>query len=157
MAKTLLQWYRHYRVHGSGIVGESAKGAMRAARIRMRFDALESDDLVRLHLEPECDMYDDSYIDTWGFSEEKVKREKAKIWRRIEREGCWILVGQFRASDEDAWESADSIGGFIGDDWQDSGYDIDIMHATLDAFDALYAALPVPSIADAPCFVGIGS
>lgn len=131
LSRVLLSWYQHYRD-----LGYTGIRALRNARIRIRFDALESEDRVRLHTEPEIDYYDDSYIDTWAHLSERSKaRLKEEIAERIDREGHWILIGQWRKSPDDAWESADNCGGFIGDDYIDSGYDSDIMRATIEAFD----------------------
>ena len=56
---------------------------------------------------------------------------------RIEREGVVGVIGEFW--DGDAWEHADSCYGFVGTDWIDSGYDGDIMAATMEAYAASLA------------------
>ena len=127
-------WVRHcyneYRAKGY-----NAETALHAARIKDRFTDLENEGLVRLHAEPECDVYDDSYIDTWDhLSEEGKKRAKKELWDQIEREGCWIWIGQWRANDEAEWEYADNIGGIIGDAL--CGYEIDLMQSAIEALDA---------------------
>lgn len=85
---------------------------------------------LRLRLEPEHECYDDSYIDTWtDVSEEEREGYRADLWERIERDGVWILLGEFWDGRE--WIVAASCGGFIGDDWDRSGYDSDIMYETI--------------------------
>lgn len=53
---------------------------------------------------------------------------------RIEKNGVCGIVGQYRNSLESKWISADSVWGFVGDDWKDSGYDADIMQSALSAY-----------------------
>lgn len=88
---------------------------------------------IRLILEPEGEYYDDSFIDTWTDMRE-CEREKYRkeLWDRIERDGVWILCGEYWNDNE--WEMADCCGGFIGDDWENSGYDSDTMDATIQAY-----------------------
>jgi len=75
-------------------------------------------------------MYDDSYIDTWdNLSDEEKAKAKTEVWERIEREGVWGIVGEVACSACDNWVHVDSIGGFIGQDWKNSGYDADVLQA----------------------------
>lgn len=112
-----------------------------AARIRRRFERLEALGLVRLQVLPDVEMYDDSYIDTWSdVSAEERNMYRRSLWVRIEREGVWGVVGEFRPDPRGpwlAWEHADSCWGFIGDDWQSgygkTGYDVECMDVTIDA------------------------
>lgn len=53
--------------------------------------------------------------------------------KRVEREGAYGIVGEYRTLTGE-WERVDSVWGFVGDDWRNSGYDIDIMAATMDAY-----------------------
>jgi len=87
---------------------------------------------VRLRIVSD-DSYDDSYIDTWSdVSEKERERIRADLWERIAQDGVCGVVGEYWTGD--AWEHADSCFGFIGDDWRNSGYDVDIMSATMDAY-----------------------
>ncbi len=148
MDNKLLKAYRQERKHYW-----TAAEALRAARTRLAWDELdgwEGNDQydatvsrpyfwgsgfgpVRLRLEIDDCVYDDSYIDTWT-DETQAYRDKVRreLWERIERDGVWGLIGEFWNGQE--WEHADSCWGFVGDDWQNSGYDIDIMQATIDAY-----------------------
>lgn len=107
-----------------------ASAAFRAASIHARFTQYEGK-FVKLSCEPEIDWYDDSYIDSWDCSEQEKKRFKKELADRIEREGHWILAAYCRVDESNRWEMVDSVGGFIGDDFIDSGYDVDLKRAAL--------------------------
>lgn len=121
--------YTRYRA-----LGYCASDALRSAHIVVRFedeggsrDGGDYDGLVKLECDLEYEPYDHG-DDTPA--QRKVTND------RIEHEGHWILVSYWRANDSDPWEQADAIGGFIGDDWRDSGYDVDLMASALDCLDA---------------------
>ncbi len=101
-----------------------ASEAHRAALIRESFRDKARLGLIELFVEPDDLMYDDSYVESEG--------EKKKLWDRINKEGVYVITGRCRLSADDAWTCADSVGGFIGDDWKDSGYDVDIRKSALD-------------------------
>ncbi len=119
----------------------------------MRFADLEARGLVRLHAEPDGELYDDSFIDDFEhLSDEGKKREKKQLWAQIEREGVWYYAGQYREkgrtpvgyetsarvrNSEKGWETADGIGGIIGTDLSDYRYDL--MQSAIDALDAHWA------------------
>lgn len=109
-----------------------AELALRAARVELAWREAEARGLVRLQAEPEIDCYDDSYIDTWDMSEGRKERAKKEVADRIDRDGHWILLSQF-LTDSGEWETADSVGGFIGEDYKNSGYDVDLKLAALTA------------------------
>lgn len=114
--------------------GWIAREALRAARIRDRYTDLENLGLVKIEAEPEFEIYDDSYIDTWKISPKKKAEEKKKLWQLIEREGCWIYTSYFRRDDESEWVAVDSVGMCIGD-LDDCGYDVDLMRAAIEAYE----------------------
>lgn len=127
--------------------GWLAKEAIRNARTRKEWNDLDGfvaeyndddapDDYsrgpVRLRIVPD-DYYDDSYLDTWtDIRESERERIRKELWRRIESDGAWGVIGEYWNGDE--WESVDSCSGFVGEDWHNSGYDTDIMHATISAY-----------------------
>jgi hypothetical protein len=114
-------------------LGWRANQALAAAKLRDRFAELDGD-LVKLEVEPEIDFYDDSYIDCWTHLSERARaRERNELRKRINSEGHWILVAYWRPNHDADWEMADSVGGFIGDDYRDSGYDDDLRRDALDA------------------------
>ncbi len=56
------------------------------------------------------------------------RQEKAEI-ERCDNAGLWGIVSE--AWTLAGWEDVDSIWGFIGSDWIDSGYDTDLMSSAL--------------------------
>ena len=53
---------------------------------------------------------------------------------RIDNDGVWGYVAEFWAGDD--WEQIDSIWGFVGNDFETSGYAPDMMRAALDELNA---------------------
>lgn len=116
--------------------------------IDTRFSELEKLGLVRIRIEPDyiCDL---EYLLGDGFKpevcpeidpEELEKQKQAEI-RQINNEGVWGIVGEYLKPEcthckrKASWEHVDSIWGFIGDSWKNSGYDADIKAATIAAFE----------------------
>lgn len=60
-----------------------------------------------------------------------TERQAKEVYDRANRDGCTGIVGEYFDGDE--WVHADSVYGFIGDDWNASGHDMDVMNATLAA------------------------
>lgn len=135
MDPSVLKYYKRYRAKNY-----PAHSAMYLAKVRAAWDVAESNGLVRVRAEVEIDCYDDSYIDTWDVSDAKKERYRKEVYDRIDREGYWIYFTEYRLTDDEPWEVAESCGGFIGEDWIDSGCDIDMMVAALDALDKCYQA-----------------
>lgn len=109
--------------------------AYRTARIYSEFTALENQGLVKLDVEPDLLMYDDSYIDTWTDKSKRQREEEKKaLWERIERMGVWGVVTYFRTDIDREWLLVEAVWGFIGNDWKDSGYDTDLMNAAVQAY-----------------------
>lgn len=113
-------------------LGWPAQGAIRNARTRILWAELEDDrdrpgeiGVVRLKIEWD-DCPDLSYLDQDCFA-----KDRAHEYARANRDGVVGIVGQYW--DGSKWRIADSVWGFIGDDWRNSGYDTDVMCATLDA------------------------
>lgn len=113
-----------------------AQQAMRNARIRQAWERVEYPmdgeptfgiepkiGNVRLSIQPECDEYQHGDYDN--------ERQRQEVIDRLNRDGLWTVVGEY--FDGEDWQHADSCGGFIGDDWKHSGYDVDIMEATMEA------------------------
>lgn len=141
----LTQAYRTERAPhvGAGrVYVQPASHALREARIRLawdaangyvceEFDAPETPDhgfrgqgLVRLMVRVDDDP--SSALDG-DFSERDLK----ELRERANRDGVCGVEAQFWTGAE--WESVDSTWGFIGNDWERSGYDTDLMRAALDA------------------------
>ncbi len=63
-----------------------------------------------------------------------LARERQAEVDRIANDGVWGVIGEYWH--QGAWQHADSCFGFIGNDWEGSGHDHDIMAETLAAFGA---------------------
>ena len=120
--------------------GWLCKNALSAAKTRVAFESLKDRELVKLEVECDFVQYDDSYLDGMYRSKKKEDADRKALWDRIEREGVYGVVGYYRPNTEASWESADSVWGFIGYDWQDSGSDTDIMSATMQALEDAFQA-----------------
>ena len=154
-ALTVPQAYAWFREHA----GDTATQAIRHARTAVAFfaapgDYADQDDdaLVRLAWEPEFECHDASYVDSWPMSDAKKERQKKEIFAMIERDGLWILCAQWRPDTDSEWETVDSIGDMVGDDY--SGYEPELMQAALDALDA-YHTEEASELADRPTFAGV--
>jgi len=123
--------------------GTRAKWAIRTARVRQAWEENEFSGFgdpeigqVRLQVEPDeyCDL-DNLLGDTYDpkvnsdIPPARLERERKAEIERIERLGVWGIIGEY--FDGETWNHADSCWGFVGDDWKQSGYDVDIMASTL--------------------------
>jgi hypothetical protein len=107
----------------------------------------EADDLVRLDVQPDdfADL-DNLFGDTFDAASNpdippaRLEREKQNEIDRINQDGVWGIVGQYKCPKCGQWCNADSVWGFIGDDWQDTGYELDVMNATLACLEATRCA-----------------
>jgi hypothetical protein len=95
--------------------------------------------LVRIRIEPDESLYDDSYLETWGLSQAELKEQSRALWAQIERDGVWGIVGEFRRHAGAPWEVADSVWGFVGCDVF-APYDSDVKAMTLEALDRAFKA-----------------
>lgn len=134
MTTKLRKLYAKVRKAGLAcIVGQSASISLDIARTLEQWQHLEASGLVRIILEEEYSP-DVSYLDTWEhLSEQSKKRMIDDIYQK----GIVVVVGQYRNSEDTAWEWADSVGDCQGydnaaDPFQNA-YVPDIMRATIDA------------------------
>lgn len=136
---TLVKEYKRQRA-----LGVQAKHAIHTARTLVEWEGLgghtkqddyeEPDARVRLSILPDED---------WQHATECGCPDTGCEERNIElanRDGVWGIVGEYRIRDEDDWEQADSIWGFIGSSWEDSGYDTDVRGETIRALKAAIGA-----------------
>ncbi len=141
--------YRQFRERGFTV-----KCAWAGAKTKQAWDSLDFGDvgpnqdrtLVRLRVMPdECCELDNILGDSYDpkvnpdIPAERLERERQAEIDRINRDGVWGVIGEYRVSADEEWEQADSCWGFVGDDWKNSGYDIDIMQTTLDALEKAQA------------------
>ncbi|MEN6534494.1 MAG: hypothetical protein ABFD89_12575 [Bryobacteraceae bacterium] len=139
------QYTRHPEWYGQhGIAAVQLKAAKREARIREAWEKAEDAGLVRLRVEPdESTDLDNLLGDVFNpeanpdIDPKRLEQEKQHEIDRINRDGVWGVIGEYKAAVCPAcgrggnWEHADSCWGFIGNDWEGSGYDLDIMEETL--------------------------
>lgn len=102
-----------------------------AALVRDRFTDLENEERVRLRVES-----DETYCYEDSDDPDATPAQRAEMHDRIDRDGAWGLIGEYRQGDE--WIVADSVWGFVGNDYEDSLYDTDIMRATIEAYEASF-------------------
>jgi hypothetical protein len=140
MNKRELREYKRLRA-----IGWHAEHALSHARTLVEFDKARNefpgeDDIgaVRLRVESDDHMsFDDLTGDTYNASanpdiqKSRMDREREAERERIERDGVFGIIGEYWNGAE--WVDVDAVWGFVGEDWKDSGYDSDIMRATLDA------------------------
>lgn len=111
----------------------TASSAYRAARVHEAFEAAEADGLVRFEAKvDECADLDELVGD------EATEEERAQIAERCERDGVWGIVSEYLVAPctacgaQERWEVADSVWGFVGADYEDSGYDVDVKASALE-------------------------
>ena len=123
MQTALTKEYRRQRAKGW-----NASTALRNAKVERTWNVLEARGKVALKVMPDddCDL---SYLDQDCFAHYR----KAEL-ERANRDGCWGLVGEYRCPRCGQWTTADSIWGFIGEDWRDSGYDMDVKAEVIDQY-----------------------
>ncbi len=103
---------------------------LRDARINVEFAAAEVHGHVRLVAVVDDEPFDMSYVDTWGVSEFAAKKIKAGLAKRIEDEGLWGIRVMAKLCCGHMHD-VDAVWGFIGEDWKDSGYDVDLKREVL--------------------------
>jgi len=146
--KELIRLYQRERTKGF-----QAKWALSNARTRLEWDQHEVAEYssgepidpkrgnVRLRLVPDetCSLEDlegDCFDPNANpdIPASRLQRDREDFIAKVNQEGVWGVVGEY--FDGEKWQHADSCFGFVGDDWKNSGYDTDIMRATLDAANA---------------------
>jgi hypothetical protein len=120
-----------------------AEHALREAHIRAEWREWEGRGLVRMRVEPDyIAHYDDLAGDSFNFKVNpdipafRLERMEEEFKERISRDGVWGIISEWFNGTE--WQHADSCWGFVGDDWQDSGYDVDAMAQAISAAKAHY-------------------
>jgi hypothetical protein len=140
MSKTQDQYYTQFRKAGYLPIQ-----ALRASKTLLQWAELEDQDLVRLSAEPEQENYFDVYGEPDGYEDGNgrhvsAEQERKELEREIELNGCWVVYSEYRATPDDSWERADSIGICTG--YRDplspfeNDYVIDLMQAAVDAVEA---------------------
>ena len=132
-------WQHPKRYFPTGLAARQLAHAKRKAHILEQWEQAESLELVRLRIEPDemvdlDDLLGDMYNPDVNPDIEPEKLEQEKKWEldRIDRDGVWGVIGEYKCPICGHWVQVDSCWGFVGDDWKESGYDIDIMAETLE-------------------------
>lgn len=137
--------------------GWRAQDALRRARTLIAWAAEECDAHdepgepgynVRLHVKVDDsvsleDLKGDCFnFEVCGFpyGRSQLAAQERAFEDRVNDEGVFGIVGEYWNGEE--WVEVDAVWGFVGDDWRGSGYDDDIMRATLDALQE-HRACPV--------------
>jgi len=107
-------------------------------RINNAFEELQQIGLLRFRIVPDETYYDDSYVDTWDISEAEKAKTKKEISKRIKDEGVWGIAVDKKCSECGRWDEVDSVYGFIGNEYENSGYDTDMKAAGLKAIKETY-------------------
>lgn len=120
---------------------QQARYRIQAEGIKAKFQAME-EHTVRITSHPDDDSY---YEDLEGdmfnpdvntdINPSILEREQNEFRARVERDGVWSYSSEYWNGEE--WEHADSISGFVGDDFNDSGYDTDLMQAALEGYEGV--------------------
>lgn len=130
-------WYRDYRAYRRQ--GWRPREAYHHATTIHRFKHADFLGLVALDT-----VADDQWTSAIECGCEDRERCEAENRERADRMGVWGIVSYvtkdpynpcdcYDAPHCEHYEFVDSVFGFIGDDWKDSGYDTDLMSAALDA------------------------
>jgi hypothetical protein len=147
MSKTQDQYYTQFRKAGYLPIQ-----ALRASKTLLAWEELEAQELVRLRADPEEENYFDVYGEPDGYVDGNGRRvsaeqERKELEREIELNGCWFVRSEYRATPDDEWERADSIGMLTG--YRDplspfqNNYVIDLMRAAIDAVEAQAVAMAI--------------
>lgn len=121
----------------------TAKTALKSAKHKVKTQNLweEAGDSVRLRVEPDYTFYPEDLMgDAYNpeanpdINPTLLEKQKKEFIQRCEREGIYFLIGEYECPCCGEWTVADSVGGFVGDDWKGSRHDIDIMNTTVEAY-----------------------
>lgn len=103
----------------------TAQLAWSAAKTNVAWDEAEARGPVRVVCEP------DEYMTLEDLCGDNAsKRELRLVQARAERDGVWNYRTEYLDPIE-GWTLADQCAGFVGDDWHDSLYDVDMKQSAL--------------------------
>lgn len=125
----------YYRLRSLGF---NAHNALKAARSNVEFKKLELMGVVKFEVVPDESLYDDSYVDDWtDMTESQRAAKKREIWAMIENEGVWQILAQTRCPCCGQWIIVDTVSGFVGDSYTDSGYDSDVRFSAISLYNTI--------------------
>lgn len=114
--------------------------ALESARDKVKINTLwsENENSVRIRVEPDYDvdldfLLGDSYNPEVNpdIQPHVLKRQEKEEIDRINREGVYGIIGEYKCHCCGNWQTADSVWGFVGDDWKEA--EDEIKYATLAA------------------------
>ena len=115
--------------------------ALRQDKINRLWDRYE-DDRVRLLIEPDEHIsIEDLEGDTFNplanpdINPRKLAQQRKEFIEKVNQEGVCGIISQVKCTCCNTWITADSVWGFVGDNWKDSGYDLDCMQSALEKAD----------------------
>jgi hypothetical protein len=119
-ARTRLEW-EQYEVaeYSSGVPIDPKRGNVRLRLVPDEMCSLED-------LEGDCF---NPKVNPDVFAS-RLQHDREDFIAKVNRDGVWGVIGEY--FDGEQWRHADSCFGFVSDDWKNSGYDTDVMRATLD-------------------------
>lgn len=89
------------------------------------------------------DMFEEYHADTIPGGMRELKAQEKRAQARLAEDGQWYVETWVRDPGGDGWHSADGIGGFVGDDFYGSGYEIGLYMAALKRlFEVRGSAIP---------------
>jgi hypothetical protein len=114
----------------------SVKGVFEMISTQRRFERLEKLKLVRFRVVPDThfdceDLKGDMFNTTRNtdIDPEVLAQEEKAFEERVYYDGVWGIVTEY--SEGGLWTFADSVWGFVGNDWQGSGYDEDLKKSAI--------------------------
>lgn len=110
------------------------------------FDMMSDHGFVRLSEDPDDlgleDLFGDCYDPEVNsdINPNVLEKQRKAAERRLEIEGLWYVESVYRDAAGDGWHDADGIGGFIGNDFYGSGYEIGLWREALDGYAEQFGA-----------------
>jgi hypothetical protein len=122
----------------TGLAARQLAYAKRAVRVATAWEAAEEMGMVRLRLEADdCVFEDGLFGDCFNpaahpdIKPEVLEEQHQHEVDRVNRDGVWVLVSEYK---DDDWRQAFSCGGIIGDDWR-GDVELDAKEAALAGLD----------------------
>jgi hypothetical protein len=122
-------------------LGWGARDAFLHAKAEEQFNELAYSGRVRIDILPDEDADPDNILgdaydpaSNQGVQRSTLERQRNAILDAIERDGVWGAVAKYQDINTGAWIFVDSIWGFVGDSFADSGYDTELRTAAVCAF-----------------------
>lgn len=124
--------------------------------VMLVWDVLEDSSLVAVEHSPDDLSFEDLFGDAYdleidhGINPNVVKKQRQEAIDRLETEGQWVVETFYNAGEWDGGALsglravADVCGGFVGNDWEGSGYDTDMKRTAIDKLLEHHGYAPVP-------------